>query len=87
LARREQLRAADSESQVVPPGEAEAGEGQELGWRQIRWPASMVAGSLAGSMQGGLEVVLPSGWSIRLGPQFEADCLRRLLDVLEVVPC
>lgn len=88
LARREQVRAADSESQVVvPPVEAEAGEGQDLGWQQVRWPASMVAGSLAGSMQGGLEVVLPSGLSIRLGPQFEADCLRRLLGVLEVVPC
>jgi hypothetical protein len=29
------------------------------------------------------EVVLPRGWSVRLGPRFEAEPLRRLLSVLE----
>jgi hypothetical protein len=36
---------------------------------------------------GGFEIVLPRGWSVRLGPRFEAESLRRLLGVLEERPC
>jgi hypothetical protein len=35
----------------------------------------------------GFEIVLSQGWSVRMGPQFEAEPLRRLLSVLEERSC
>jgi len=88
LVRREQLHArASAPAQLSRAVEAEAPGGQDLGWQQVPWPATPAPGSAVGPAEEGLEVVLPSGWSIRLGPRFAAESLRRLLGVLEVVAC
>jgi hypothetical protein len=88
LVRREQLGAAASvPGQPSLAGESEAPVGQDLGWQQVPWPATPTPGAPVGPAEDGLEVVLPSGWSIRLGPRFAAESLKRLLGVLEVVPC
>jgi hypothetical protein len=85
LVRREQLHAsASAPAQAV---ESEAPGGQDPGWQQVPWPATAAPGAPVGPVEDGLEVVLPSGWSIRLGPRFAAESLRRLLGVLEVVAC
>jgi hypothetical protein len=59
---------------------------ETMSWTEVHLPAqrSTVA-SVPGS--GGFEVMLPWGWSVRLGPEFEAESLRRLLSVLEERSC
>jgi hypothetical protein len=84
LARREQRRAAVAAAGSSTQGGAEAGE--SLGWREVGWPAPGAPIGLS-SRSCDLELLLPRGWSIRLGPQFEAEALRRLLGVLEGLPC
>jgi len=54
-----------------------------LGWTEIGWPTPEGARGQAMSSGSEFEVVLPRGWSVRLGPRFEAEPLRRLLSVLE----
>jgi hypothetical protein len=89
LARREQIRMGEAApSQTIQADGPESPAGQGLGWQQVPWPpASPATGVATRSAEDRLEVVLPSGWSIRLSPQFEAESLRRLLAVLEVVRC
>jgi hypothetical protein len=85
LVRREGLRvsvrAADA---VAAGGERRERSPEALSWSEVRWPAGAV--EVAGD-GGGFEIVLPRGWSVRLGPRFEAESLRRLLSVLEERPC
>jgi DNA-binding CsgD family transcriptional regulator len=88
LVRREGLRtsvqAADAVVPVVPDGDRRKGSPEALSWSEVRWPAG--AAEVAGD-GGGFEIVLPRGLSVRLGPRFEAESLRRLLSVLEERPC
>jgi hypothetical protein len=88
LARREQLGAGEVGAlEPLQAGRSEAPEGQSLGWQQVPWPVTPPTGAVPGPAGAGLEVVLPSGCLIRLGPWFEAESLKRLLGVLEGVPC
>lgn len=82
LARRDQARAMAAQGPAMSAGEG--GRDAELGWRQVSWPP---AAAVPTEGESGLEVVLPRGWSIRLGPRFEAEALKRLLAVLGSVPC
>ena len=86
LARRDQARTLGAQRRegAGVSGSAGVSSGEELGWKQVAWPP---AGAVAGEGGSGLEVVLPNGWSIRLGPRFEAEALKRLLGVLGSVPC
>lgn len=59
-------------------------------WAEVRLAGEAVPAVAARpsvSSGGELELVLPGGWSIRLGPGFEAAALRRLLGVLGGGPC
>jgi hypothetical protein len=88
LVRREHLRAGEAlPGKTFQATRIEAPEGQDPGWQQVAWPATLLCGAPGGSVEDGLEVVLPSGWLIRLGRRFEAESLRRLLGVLEGMPC
>jgi hypothetical protein len=89
LVRRAHLRAGEAAApgKSPQPEEAEAPGGQGLCWQQVAWPAPPPTGVPSHAAEDGLEVVLPGGWSIRLGPRFEAESLKRLLGVLEVVSC
>jgi hypothetical protein len=87
LVRREHLRAGEAVPGKTFQTRIKAPEGQDPGWQQVAWPATPLCGAPAGSAEDGLEVVLPSGWLIRLGRRFEAESLRRLLGVLEGMPC
>ena len=44
-------------------------------------------GESAGSLGEGFEVTLDGGWRVRLGPQFDAEGLRRLIGVLGSLSC
>ena len=86
LARRDEVRS----STATVGQEAAASEGvavsrsEALRWTEVRWPASAEPVVQESS---GFEIVLPRGWSVRLGPRFETDSLRRLLSVLEERSC
>lgn len=85
LVRREGLRAsAGAADAAAPSGDRRERSPEALSWNEVRWPAG--AAEVAGDC-GGLEIVLPRGLSVRLGPRFEAESLRRLLSVLEERPC
>lgn len=56
-----------------------------VSWTEVTWPAR--AGSEPVADGWGFEVVLPRGWSIRLGARFESEPLRRLLAILEERSC
>jgi hypothetical protein len=58
---------------------------EALRWTEVRWPERLA--ELAAPASSGFEIVLPRGWSVRLGPQFEPESLRRLLAVLEERSC
>lgn len=81
LARRDQVRAAVGGP--APAAQVKAPQPSDLGWQQVSWPGEPVAGpnGSAGEAQR-LELVLPGGWSIRMGAAFEEESLRRLLGVL-----
>lgn len=68
------------DSVAVSPSEPASGLGGESGlpFAEVPWPSSRNTD---------LELVLPSGWSIRLGSRFEAETLQRLLGVLGGGPC
>jgi len=59
------------------------------GWLEVRLsPPSLPRGVESEESLGTLfEVVLGGGRRVRLGPQFDAEGLRRLLTVLESLPC
>ena len=85
LVRREGLRASVRAADATAPGgERRERSPEALSWSEVHWPAG--AAEVAG-YGGGFEIVLPRGWSVRLGPRFEAESLRRLLSVLEERPC
>jgi hypothetical protein len=85
LVRREGLRASVGAADAAAPrGDRRERSPEALSWSEVRWPAG--AAEVAGD-GGGFEIVLPRGWSVRLGPRFEAESLRRLLSVLEERPC
>lgn len=84
LVRREGVRAAVRASDAAAPGGDRRDRSPEaLSWSEVRWPAAAEVAEDGG----GFEIVLPRGWSVRLGPRFEAESLRRLLSVLEERPC
>jgi len=58
-------------------------------WLEVRMSGQRPggAGESAVSLGEGFEVALDGGWRVRLGPQFDADGLRRLIGVLESLPC
>lgn len=56
-------------------------------WNEVHWPAVGVEAPQAAPDSSGFEIVLPRGLSVRLGPRFEAESLRRLLAVLEERSC
>src|SRR4051812_40919450 len=76
LVRRDDLRAsAGAATATAAGGDGADGRGREssqgaLGWSEVRWPA---AGPDVVRDGAGLEIVLPGGWSVRLGPRFEAE--------------
>jgi hypothetical protein len=77
---------------LVPPKplvRGDAGSPPEgMSWTEVHVPAVGSSGAPLVSPEGsGLEVVFPQGWSVRLGPRFEAEALRRLLNVLEERSC
>jgi hypothetical protein len=58
-------------------------------WLEVRMSASGVGrtGELEEVSGGGFELVVQGRWRVRLGPQFDAEGLRRLLGVLESPAC
>lgn len=82
LMQSEPLRSAQAGPQGVPSPVACS---ETVPWTEVRWPVAVQAFTPA--QEEGFEVVLPRGWSVRLGPRFEADSLRRLLAVLEERSC
>jgi hypothetical protein len=85
LERRDGLRASFRGADAAAAGGDRRERSPEaLSWNEVRWPA--VVAEVAGD-GAGFEIVLPRGWSVRLGPRFEAESLRRLLSVLEERSC
>jgi hypothetical protein len=78
LVKRDRARASTATAESSRPESPEA-----LGWTELRLPSARAARAEAWSDASGFEIVLPRGWSVRMGPQFEAEPLRRLLSVLE----
>src|SRR3954454_1482720 len=87
LIRRDQLRASAGAGKTAARIDSAEGNSESLRWTEVRWPAA--GSAVAGAVQdgSGFEVVLPRGWSVRLGPGFETESLRRLLSVLEERSC
>jgi len=88
LAARDQVQ---RESLVPPKPVVRVDSGSHpagMSWTEVRVSPVGCAGSPSASPEGsGLEVVFPQGWSVRLGPRFEAEALRRLLNVLDERSC
>jgi hypothetical protein len=84
---------AEAQSAVVAvgPGAASGSVSERrpetLSWTELRWPDVGSEAPLARPESSGFEIVLPRGWSVRLGPHFETESLRRLLVVLEERSC
>jgi hypothetical protein len=83
LARRDQLR-AEASGEIAASGGSTGRRTEALGWTEVGWPSASAECVPEGS---GFEVFLPRGRSVRLGPRFEAESLRRLLAVLEERSC
>jgi hypothetical protein len=86
LARRDQVRS--SLRSTAPAAQTKEPQTSDLGWQQVSWPGGPVtepSGSIGEAQR--LELVLPGGWSIRMGAEFEEESLRRLLGVLGGRPC
>jgi hypothetical protein len=87
LSKRDQLRVeAGAAGRVTAGGGATARGSEALRWSEVRLPAA-ASGLPVGQEGSGFEIVLPRGWSVRLGPGFEVEPLRRLLAVLSELPC
>lgn len=88
LVRRDGLRASAcgaAASARVGGGASSERTPEALRWTEVRWPAVGAQEAEDGS---GFEIVLPRrGWSVRMGPRFETESLRRLLSVLEEPSC
>jgi hypothetical protein len=58
-------------------------------WLEVRMSGSRAGrvGEPPGSLGEGFEVLLDGGWRVRLGPQFDAEGLRRLIGVLGSLSC
>ena len=56
-------------------------------WLEVRMSGPRGVGESSGSLGEGFEVALDGGWRVRLGPQFDAEGLRRLIGVLGSLPC
>jgi hypothetical protein len=85
LAKLDQLR-KETAGKVAASGGVSKRSSEPLRWSEVRMP--MGAGRAEMSQEGsGFEVVVASGWSVRLGPRFEAESLRRLLVVLKELSC
>jgi hypothetical protein len=86
FARREQAQAVLSSP--APAVRIEEPQGSDLGWQEVPWPGEVAARPRSCIEEAQrLELVLPGGWSIRMGAQFEEESLRRLLGVLGGRPC
>lgn len=83
LVKRDRARAPEAAATEIFP----SGPSEPMVWTELRLPSAKTAQSEAWPDGSGFEVVLPKGWSVRLGPQFEAEPLRRLLSVLEERSC
>lgn len=84
LARRE------SGGEQTPPAQGVASGRpvlEPLGWAELGWRPAAAAAAQGPADGGGFEIVLPQGWRVRLGPEFEAEPLRRLLSVLAESSC
>ena len=55
-------------------------------WLEVRMSGPRM-GQSARSLGEGFEVTLDGGWRVRLGPQFDAEGLRRLIGVLGSSAC
>jgi len=66
-----------------------ASAGEAPRWLEVRMSGSHLesSGKAEGLLGEGFEVVLARGCRVRLGPQFDAQGLRRLLSVLETLSC
>lgn len=85
LAKLDQLRAEAVGAAAGGAGDSPSSSAPAaVQWTEVCWP---LASSGASGEGGGLELVLRRGWSVRLGPRFEAESLRRLLGVLEELGC
>lgn len=86
LVRRDGLRASASVAGAkVGRGDSSERTPEALRWTEVGWPA---VGAQEAQDDAGFEIVLPRrGWSVRMGPRFEAESLRRLLSVLEEPSC
>lgn len=84
LAKRDLSRAQAVSGPVATSDDTSTALPGTMGWTEVRLPLMGSGEARPGSM---FEIVLPRGWSVRLGPQFEAEPLRRLLSVLEERSC
>ena len=84
LVRREGLRASVRTADAATADGGGKRSPEALSWSEVHWPA--VDTDVAGD-GGGFEIVLPRGWSVRLGSRFESESLRRLLSILEERSC
>ena len=88
LARRDESTEASAVVvQVGAIGSAPEERPDATGWTEVRLPAAGAEVVPATPESSGFEIILPWGWSVRLGPRFEADSLRCLLAVLEERSC
>jgi hypothetical protein len=88
LAQRDRLRAeAAVTGQAAAENRARARSAEGVKWTEVPVPASAAGGVEIGAESSGFAVVLAHGWSVRLGPRFEAESLRRLLAVLKELSC
>ena len=70
-------------------GQVARAETESPRWLEVRRSGSGVGrtGELEEVAGGGFELVVQGRWRVRLGPQFDAEGLRRLLGVLESPSC
>lgn len=82
-------RAAALVGEPVRSGVASEPSEEPPHWLEVRMSGlrSGRVGESPGSLGEGFEVLLDGGWRVRLGPQFDAEGLRRLLGVLGSFPC
>ena len=83
-----ELKRQDEEAETAVAA-SDVRTSETMSWTEVPLPArcAAVASVPVLSGIGGFEVMLPWGWSVRLGPGFETEALRRLLSVLEERSC